>query len=61
MTTQSGESYQRKITSSMAEEGGLTLAEVLKVLLEDGQILASFQGAEGEEGECLVHTVCACA
>ena len=31
MTTQSGVSYQRKITSSMAEEGGLTLAKVLGV------------------------------
>ena len=53
--------YQRKITSSMAEEDGLTLAKVLKVLLEDGQILAPFPGVEGEERECLVHTVCACA
>ena len=35
MTTQPGASYQRKITSRMAEEDGLTLA---KVLLENGQI-----------------------
>ena len=31
MTTQLGESYQRKITSRMAEESGLTLAKVLGV------------------------------
>ena len=50
MTTQSGVSYQRKTTSRTAEEDGLTLAKVLKVLLEDGQILASFPGAEGKRG-----------
>ena len=50
MTTQSRVSYQRKTTSRTAEEDGLTLAKVLKVLLEDGQILASFPGAEGKRG-----------
>ena len=37
MTTRSGASY-KKTASTMAEEGGSSLAEVLKALLEDRQL-----------------------
>ena len=38
MTTRSGASYRKETTRTMAEEGELTMAEVLKALLEDRQL-----------------------
>ena len=60
MTTQSGESYQRKITSSMAEEDRLTLAKVLKVLLEDGQIREKELAKECARREEELREECCC-
>ena len=38
MITRSGASYRKEITHKMAEEGELTMAKVLKALLDDRQL-----------------------